>query len=280
MADLPARPGPGSRLDQLRQLERVAADCVRCRLAGSRTQVVFGNGHPNADLMLVGEAPGFHEDRQGEPFVGRSGQLLDRLLRGIGLRRDEVYVANTVKCRPPNNRDPEPDEIEACRGYLDEQVRLVDPKVVVTLGNFASRTLLGTTTGITKLRGRTYEWQGRTLVPTFHPSAALRTMERPDSPQMRALEEDFQTVARLLAELPRPAPPSQPPSVPIPAAPTRAAEPPDGTNRDEPGDPGARAAGAEPGRTRAATPQRGDADGPASPSGHGPSHEPEQLGLF
>jgi DNA polymerase len=154
--------------------------------------------------MLVGEAPGFHEDRQGEPFVGRSGQLLDRLLRGIDMRREAVYVANVVKCRPPNNRDPQQDEIDACRAYLDEQVRLVDPKVVLTLGNFAARTLLETTTGITRLRGQTYEWQGRTLVPTFHPSAALRTMERPDSPQMRGLEEDFATVARLLAELAQP----------------------------------------------------------------------------
>ena len=167
---------------------------------------MFGCGNPRADLMLVGEAPGFHEDRQGEPFVGRSGQLLDRMLKGIGLRRDEVYITNSVKCRPPNNRDPKPDEIKACRSYLDEQVRLVDPKVVLTLGNFASKTLLDTTTGITRLRGRTYPWQGRTLVPTFHPAAALRAMERPDSPQMAGLEEDFQTVARLMAELDRPAP--------------------------------------------------------------------------
>lgn len=171
---------------------------------------MFGCGNPRADLMLVGEATGFHEDRQGEPFVGRSGQLLDRMLKGIGLRRDEVYITNSVKCRPPNNRDPKPDEIKACRSYLDEQVRLVDPKVVLTLGNFASKTLLDTTTGITRLRGRTYPWQGRTLVPTFHPAAALRAMERPDSPQMAGLEEDFQTVARLMAELDRPAPPPAP----------------------------------------------------------------------
>ena len=139
------------------ELEAVAAEaagCTRCRLHQSRTQVVFGEGDPHADLMFVGEAPGFHEDRQGVPFVGPSGQLLNRLLEGIGLRRQDVYIANVVKSRPPGNRDPQPDEIAACRPWLDAQIRLIDPKVVVTLGNFAARTLLETTTGITRLRGR------------------------------------------------------------------------------------------------------------------------------
>jgi uracil-DNA glycosylase len=211
---VPQPPGtvgtPGPRHDQLRQLEQVASGCTRCRLAEGRTQVVFGNGNPRGDLMLIGEAPGAQEDRQGEPFVGRSGQLVDCMLKGIGLRREAVYVTNVIKCRPPENRDPRADEIQACHPYLDEQVRLVDPKVVVTLGNFASRTLLGTTTGITRLRGRTYPWQGRTLVPTFHPAAALRAAQRPDAPEMAGLEEDFQTVARLLAELDRPAAPPDP----------------------------------------------------------------------
>ncbi|HEX8133515.1 MAG TPA: uracil-DNA glycosylase, partial [Actinomycetes bacterium] len=133
------------------ELERVAAEaatCTRCRLHQSRTQVVFGQGDPHADLMFVGEAPGFHEDRQGLPFVGPSGQLLNRLLAGIGLRRQDVYICNTVKSRPPRNRDPLPDEIAACRPWLDAQIRLVDPKVVVTLGNFAAKTLLETTVGI------------------------------------------------------------------------------------------------------------------------------------
>ena len=153
-----------------------ASGCTRCPLAGSRTQVVFGMGDPHADLMFIGEGPGAEEDRQGLPFVGRSGQLLDRLmLEEMGMRRGEnVYIANCVKCRPPANRDPKPDEITACRPWLETQLDLIDPRVIVTLGNFASKLLLGTNTGITQLRGRTYPWQGRVLVPTLHPAAVLR----------------------------------------------------------------------------------------------------------
>jgi uracil-DNA glycosylase family 4 len=192
------------------ELERVAAEastCTRCRLYQGRTQVVFGQGSPTADLMFVGEAPGYHEDRQGQPFVGPSGQLLNRLLTEIGLRREDVYVCNVVRCRPPGNRDPQPDEIEACRGWLEATLRLVDPKVVVTLGNFASKTLLGTATGITRLRGRTYDFEDRVLLPTFHPSAALRadTSGRTENRALNGMREDFQTLARLLAER-RPAP--------------------------------------------------------------------------
>jgi uracil-DNA glycosylase len=195
-------------------LEAVAAEaagCTRCRLHQSRTQVVFGQGDPNADLMFVGEAPGFHEDRQGIPFVGPSGQLLNRLLEGIGLRRQDVYICNVVKSRPPQNRDPQPDEIAACRPWLDAQVRLVDPKVVVTLGNFAAKTLLETTTGITRLRGRTYPFQGRVLLPTFHPAAALHAQGRRTAgpSPLEAMEDDFRVLAELLAaqapaEEPRP----------------------------------------------------------------------------
>ena len=195
-------------------LEAVAAEaagCTRCRLHQSRTQVVFGQGDPNADLMFVGEAPGFHEDRQGIPFVGPSGQLLNRLLEGIGLRRQDVYICNVVKSRPPQNRDPQPDEIAACRPWLDAQVRLVDPKVVVTLGNFAAKTLLETTTGITRLRGRTYPFQGRVLLPTFHPAAALHAQGRRTAgpSPLEAMEDDFRILAELLAaqapaEQPRP----------------------------------------------------------------------------
>ena len=187
------------------ELEAVAAEaagCTRCRLHQSRTQVVFGQGDPHADLMFVGEAPGFHEDRQGIPFVGPSGQLLNRLLEGIGLRRQDVYIANVVKSRPPGNRDPQPDEIAACRPWLDAQVRLVDPKVVVTLGNFAAKTLLETTTGITRLRGRTYPFQGRVLLPTFHPAAALHAQGRRTAgpSPLEAMEGDFKVLAELLAE--------------------------------------------------------------------------------
>ncbi|HET9292151.1 MAG TPA: uracil-DNA glycosylase [Actinomycetes bacterium] len=186
------------------ELEAVAAEaagCTRCRLHESRTQVVFGQGDPHADLMFVGEAPGFHEDRQGLPFVGPSGQLLNRLLEGIGLRRQDVYIANVVKSRPPNNRDPLPDEIAACRPWLDAQIRLVDPKVVVTLGNFAARTLLETTTGISRLRGRTYPFQGRVLLPTFHPAAALHAQGRGTGGPgpLEAMEGDFRVLAELLA---------------------------------------------------------------------------------
>src|SRR5215218_7451879 len=186
------------------ELEAVAAEaagCTRCRLHQSRTQVVFGQGDPHADLMFVGEAPGFHEDRQGLPFVGPSGQLLNRLLGRIGLRRQDVYVCNAIKSRPPNNRDPLPDEIAACRPWLDAQVRLVDPKVVITLGNFAAKTLLETTTGITRLRGRTYPFQGHVLLPTFHPAAALHAQGRRTAgpSPLEAMEDDFRVLAELLA---------------------------------------------------------------------------------
>jgi uracil-DNA glycosylase len=208
------------------ELEAVAAEaatCTRCRLHESRTQVVFGQGDPAADLMFVGEAPGFHEDRQGLPFVGPSGQLLNRLLGGIGLRRQDVYVCNVVKSRPPGNRDPQPDEIAACRPWLDAQIRLVDPKVVVTLGNFAAKTLLETSAGITRLRGRTYPFQGRMLLPTFHPAAALHAQGRRTAgpSPLQAMEDDFQVLADLLADqAPRPAP------EPAPVAePARGSEP-------------------------------------------------------
>lgn len=163
----------------LRALEAEASTCTSCRLAAGRTTVVFGMGHPDAEVMFVGEGPGRHEDERGLPFVGPSGRLLDTLLGEIGLSRPEVYIANVVKCRPPGNRDPRPDEIDACKGYLREQLRLVDPTVVVTLGNFASKLLLRTQVGVTRLRGRAYEWWGgRYLVPTFHPAAALRGGDR------------------------------------------------------------------------------------------------------
>lgn len=152
-----------------------AAACTRCRLSEGRTNVVFGMGNATADLMIVGEGPGKREDEQGLPFVGRSGKLLDELLAEINLSREaNVYIANVVKCRPPGNRDPRDDEIESCKPYLREQLTLVDPKVVLTLGNFASKLLLRTTTGITRLRGHAYPWWNRHLVPTFHPAAALR----------------------------------------------------------------------------------------------------------
>ena len=159
---------------------------MRCPLAEGRTQVVFGTGSPTADLLFVGEGPGAEEDRQGLPFVGRSGQLLDQLVaEEMGLSRDQCYIANVVKCRPPGNRDPRPDEIAACRPYLDRQLDLIDPRVVVTLGRFSSQLLLDSDIGITKLRGKEYPFRNGVLVPTFHPAAVLRGGGEPMA-QMRA----------------------------------------------------------------------------------------------
>jgi len=179
----------------LEELRERALVCTACGLSQTRTQVVFGVGDPNARVMLVGEAPGKNEDLQGEPFVGAAGRLLDQLLAEIGLQRSEVYIANVLKCRPPGNRDPHPDEIDSCKGYLREQIRLIGPEVVVTLGNFATKLLLNTDTGITRLRGRPHPWWlGSTLVPTFHPAAALRGGDRVTD-QMR---EDFKLVRSIL----------------------------------------------------------------------------------
>lgn len=162
----------------LDELGRIAATCSACPLAEGRTNVVFGAGSPEAQVLIVGEAPGRQEDETGVPFVGRSGQLLVRLLAEVELSREDVYIANVVKCRPPENRDPRPDEIDACKGYLKRQIEIIDPIVVITLGNFSTKLLLQTTTGITRMRGRAYDWWGRFLVPTFHPAAALRGGQR------------------------------------------------------------------------------------------------------
>ena len=175
------------------------AACSRCRLAQGRTQVVFGVGDSNADLMFVGEAPGFHEDQQGHPFVGQAGKLLDKLLAGIGLSRGAVYIANVLKCRPPGNRDPQPDEIETCEPHLFRQIELIEPKLVATLGNFATKLLSGKQHGITRVHGRPQETTvgGRpiTLYPLYHPAAALYTPA-----MLRTLEDDFRHIPELLAE--------------------------------------------------------------------------------
>jgi uracil-DNA glycosylase len=179
-------------IPEFETLRERALSCVDCGLSDTRTNVVFGVGSLEARLMLVGEAPGKNEDLQGEPFVGAAGRLLDELLAGIGIDRSEAYIANVLKCRPPGNRDPRPEEIDSCKGYLREQIRLIEPEVVLTLGNFATRLLLRTEIGITRLRGQTFPWWlGATLVPTFHPAAALRGGDRVTD-QMR---QDF-AVAR------------------------------------------------------------------------------------
>jgi len=151
-------------------------DCTRCKLHGlGRTQIVFGVGNPNADLMFVGEAPGADEDIQGIPFVGRAGQLLTKMIEAMGFTRDAVYIANVLKCRPPGNRNPEPDEIATCEPFLFQQLASVEPKVVIALGAFAARTLLKTDAPISRLRGRVFDYRGAKLIPTFHPSFLLRS---------------------------------------------------------------------------------------------------------
>lgn len=166
---------PGEGVTPLRAIREDIGDCRRCKLCERRTHVVFGVGDPHAELMFVGEGPGEDEDRKGEPFVGRAGQLLtDIITRGMGLERKDVYIANVVKCRPPGNRNPEPAEIAACQPFLFRQIEAVSPKVVVALGKFAAQTLLETATPISKLRGRWFPFRGRRLMPTFHPSYLLR----------------------------------------------------------------------------------------------------------
>ena len=188
---------PAERAVSLRAYADETATCTRCALATGRTQVVFGSGNPDADLMLVGEAPGFHEDRQGLPFVGQAGQLLDRLLAGIGLERADVYVCNTLKCRPPGNRDPLEEEIAACEPHLFRQVELVQPRVVATLGNFATRLLSGRSLGITRVHGSEQEvtlGSSRVLLyPLYHPAAALYTPS-----MLQVLEQDFGRLPELL----------------------------------------------------------------------------------
>jgi uracil-DNA glycosylase len=173
------------------------AGCTKCALAAGRTQVVFGSGNPDADLMFVGEAPGFHEDKQGVPFVGAAGKLLEQLLAGIGLTRAEVYIANVLMCRPPGNRDPMPEEIEACEGHLWRQIELIEPRVVATLGNFATKLLSGRPTGITRVHGQEQETTlgGRRvlLYPLYHPAAALYTPR-----MLEVLQSDFARLPELL----------------------------------------------------------------------------------
>jgi uracil-DNA glycosylase len=202
-----------------------ALGCTRCRLAGGRTQVVWMDGNPDAALMFVGEAPGFHEDRQGLPFVGAAGQLLDTMLRSIGLDRTRCTICNVIKCRPPGNRDPMPDEIESCRPFLEAQLRFIQPRVIVTLGNFATRFILAKQVSISRVRGQRFEIElpprqegqegqarGRgslaTVIPTFHPAAVLHGGGNA-SPQFNALQEDFRLIASVLAE-PPPATPEEP----------------------------------------------------------------------
>ena len=183
----------------LAELAVEAAGCTKCPLAATRTNVVFGAGDPHAPLMIVGEAPGKDEDEQGEPFVGRAGQLLTQIIKAMGFARDDVYIANVVKCRPPNNRNPEPDEIAQCSPFLNAQIASIKPKVIVALGKFAAQTMLGTEMPISRLRGRFHEYKGIKVLATYHPSYLLRN---PDA--KRDVWEDMKMLlAHMGIELPQ-----------------------------------------------------------------------------
>jgi uracil-DNA glycosylase family 4 len=178
----------------LREFSNTIKDCPKCaQLVASRTQVVFGDGNPQAEIMFVGEAPGFYEDRQGKPFVGAAGKLLDQLLMEIGIQRSDVYIANIIKCRPPNNRNPRAEEINNCKPYLMRQIDMIRPKVICTLGNFSTQALLGKKAGISTVRGQTLPMGNYTLIPMLHPAAALHRESL-----LEAVKEDFQNLRRIL----------------------------------------------------------------------------------
>ena len=164
----------GSPHDLLADLEAIVTACEKCKLAKTRTQVVYGVGNPKADLMFIGEAPGRDEDQQGKPFVGRAGQLLTDIIKAMSLTRDDVYIANVIKCRPPENRNPEPDELDQCRPYIRRQVELIQPKVIVTLGRFALQSLTEKAYAVSSARGQWLEWNGIKVMPTYHPAYLLR----------------------------------------------------------------------------------------------------------
>ena len=184
-----------SEAEALAAIREDIGDCTRCKLHTlGRTQIVFGVGNPEADLMFVGEAPGADEDEQGIPFIGRAGQLLTKIIEAIDLRRDDVYIANIIKCRPPQNRNPDPDEVATCEPFLFRQIDVIKPKVIVALGKYAAQTLLRVDTPISRLRGRVFDYRGAQLIPTFHPAYLLRN---PSS--KREVWEDMKLVKRLLS---------------------------------------------------------------------------------
>jgi len=183
------------RAAELAALAATVAGCTRCRLCEGRNRVVFGTGNPDADLMFIGEGPGAEEDRQGLPFVGAAGELLTRIIQAIEMTRDEVYIANVVKCRPPGNRDPQPDEVAACRGYLERQIALVRPRVIVALGRVAAQTLLGNDAPIGRMRGQWFRVQGVPTMVTYHPAALLRNsaLKRPTWEDMQQVRDFLQS---------------------------------------------------------------------------------------
>lgn len=196
----------GDQMGDLDKLYKDIVDCSKCTLCQGRTNLVFGVGNEKADVVFVGEAPGYYEDKEGEPFVGSAGQLLNKLLASIGFRREDIYIANILKCRPPGNRDPLPEEIEACKPLLFKQLEIIGPKIVVTLGSFAARTILGRTVSMSKIHAQPVEADNYLIFPTYHPAAALYTRAT-----MALLEEDFRALKELLDKKPAPvkAKPSQ-----------------------------------------------------------------------
>jgi uracil-DNA glycosylase len=208
----------------LLELSTSLHNCQRCKLAKlGRSQVVFGVGNPQATVMFVGEAPGFHEDQQGEPFVGAAGKLLNDLLQSAGLSRSDIYIANVIKCRPPNNRDPEPDEVETCKPFLMQQIQMIRPKLVCTLGNWATQTLLERKVGITKVRGQAFYLKDFVLFPLLHPAAALH-----QGSMLEPLKEDFKKLREFLDRHSQPASTESA----TPAAPTLTIEPPQPAQMD------------------------------------------------
>jgi DNA polymerase len=212
-------PTAQERREGLVEVYREARVCERCPLSATRNTVVFGSGDADADLMFIGEGPGAEEDRQGLPFVGRAGRLLTELLSGIGMTREDVWITNVIRCRPPGNRDPHPEEIESCRPFTERQFALIEPKVVATLGNFATKLLTGNPTGITRVRGTPQEHSlgGRNVVvlPLLHPASALRNPSQVD-----LLREDFRTLVELLGEGERSTPEAEA-GLAVPAAPSQ-----------------------------------------------------------
>jgi DNA polymerase len=199
----------------LQELSASLYNCQRCKLAKlGRTQVVFGTGNPNASIMFVGEAPGFNEDQQGEPFVGAAGKLLNQLLESAGLSRAQVYIANVIKCRPPNNRDPEQDEVDTCKPFLLQQIELIKPKLVCTLGNWATQTLLEKKVGITKVKGQAIRLERFVVFPLLHPAAALH-----QGNLLETLREDFKKLKAYLDRMDAPVSPPAPAAAAAPASP-------------------------------------------------------------
>ncbi len=197
---MPARQPPAdlaARVAELAEIEQRVSACTRCRLSEGRNRTVFGSGNPAAELMFVGEGPGAEEDRQGLPFVGRAGELLTRIVQAIDLRREDVYIANVVKCRPPGNRDPQPDEVVACRGYLERQIALIQPRVIVALGRIAAQTLLGNEDPIGRMRGRWFRVLGVPAMVTYHPAALLRNpaLKRPTWEDMQLVRDRLRELA-------------------------------------------------------------------------------------